>query len=192
MLVALLNVVLVGDQGAYWLNMRLFYFAIAAFTSYYLLTFWRLAPGTAHPALWAPFGRMLDSCMVLFTGAIHLSTLPASVIIGLDIAGVALVIVLMALSEDFNLVGVPNEPEAPAPSPEERVRQLANECGLTEREREVLEALVLTDDKNQQIADNLFISRRQLQRHVSNIYEKTGTMSRAGLILRASGESRTR
>ena len=60
MLIALLNVVLTGNPGPYWLNMCLFYCSIAAFTSYYLLTFWRLAPGTGHPALWAPFGRIIE------------------------------------------------------------------------------------------------------------------------------------
>jgi len=103
MLTALLNAVLIGNAGTYWLNMCLFYFAIAAFTSYYHLTFWRLAPGTGHPAFWAPFGRMLDSAMVLFTGAIRLSELPAAAVLGLDIAGVALIILLMAVNGDFNL-----------------------------------------------------------------------------------------
>lgn len=103
MLIALLNVVLIGNSGAYWLNMCFFYFDIAAYTCYYLLTFWRLAPGTRHPAFWAPFGRMLDSAMVLFTGAIHLSELSAPVVLGLDIAGLALVILLMAINGDFNL-----------------------------------------------------------------------------------------
>ena len=191
MLVALLNVVLAGEQGAYWLTMCLFYLAIAAFTSYYLLTFWRLAPGTRNPALWAPFGRMLDSAMVLVAGAVNLSALPAPVVLGLDIAGVALVIVMMALGGDFNLTEAPREAEEaePAPSPEERVQLLAAECNLTDREREVLEALVLTDKQNQQIADDLFISRRQLQKHIASIYEKTGSANRAGLIMRANGES---
>ena len=188
MLIALLNVVLIGEQGAYWLNMCLFYLAIAAFTSYYLLTFWRLAPGTRNPALWAPFGRMLDSAMVLAAGAINLSALPMPVVVGLDIAGVALVIVMMALDGDFNLAEAPTASEEPAPTLEERVRMLAAECGLTDREQEALEALVLTEGTNQQIADSLHISRRQLQRHVSSIYEKTGAANRAGLVMRASGE----
>lgn len=194
MLIALLSVVLVGDQDAYWLTMCLFYLSIAAFTSYYLLTFWRLAPGTGNPALWAPFGRMLDSVMVLIAGAVNLSALSAPVVLGVDVAGVALVIVLMALGGDFNLAKTSSESEEPEhlPSPEERVQLLAAEYGLTEREREVLEALVLTEDKNQQIADSLFISRRQLQRHISNIYEKTGAASRAGLIKLASDESQLR
>lgn len=103
MLVALLNVVLVGDAGTYSLNMCLFYLAIAAFTSYYLLTFWRLAPGTRRPAFWAPFGRMLDSAMVLLTGAVRLSSFPAPVVLGADIAGAVLVILLMSTGGDFAL-----------------------------------------------------------------------------------------
>ncbi len=128
MLIALLNVVLVGDQSAYWFNMCLFYFSIAAFTSYYLLTFWRLAPGTKHPALWAPAGRMLDSAMVLLTGALHLSSLSAPVVLGIDIAGVVLVIVLMVAGGDFSLhtpapeklpepVGEGTEREEPSAAP---------------------------------------------------------------------------
>ena len=188
MLIALLNVVLVGNQGTYWLNMCLFYFAIAAFTSYYLLTFWRLAPGTEHPAFWASFGRVLDSGMVLLTGAIHLSELPAAAILGMDVVGVALVIVMMAIGGDFNLAEAPRESED-APSQEKRVRMLASECGLTDREREVLGALVLTEKKNQQIADDLGISRRQLQNHISSIKAKTATETRAGLIVRVNGDT---
>ena len=42
---------------------------------------------------------------------------------------------------------------------------------------------MLTEDKNQQIADNLGISRRQLQTYISRIYQKTGTTTRAGLAM---------
>lgn len=131
---------------------------------------------------------MLDSGMVLVAGGIHLSELPVSVILGMDIAGVALVIVLMALGEDFNLTQAPREQEEPALTLEERVRLLADECGLTEREGEIMALLVLTEDKNQMIADKLGISRRQFQTYISRIYEKAGVTSRTGLITRVSGE----
>ncbi len=104
MLIALMTVVLVQSPGSYWLNMCLFYFSIAAFTSYYLLTFWRLAPGTGHPALWAPFGRIIDSGMVLIAGAINLSLLPAPVVLGVDIVGVIVVILLMFIGRDSILI----------------------------------------------------------------------------------------
>ena len=102
---------------------------------------------------------------------------------------ILLLCVLMALGGDFNLTQASAKPDGPALSLEERIQQLADECGLTDREQEVLTALVLTDEKNQQIADSLFISRRQLQKHISCIYEKTGTTSRAGLAMRVNGES---
>ncbi len=65
---------------------------------------------------------------------------------------------------------------------------LACEYSLTKREQEVLVDLVLTEKKNQQIADDLGISRRQLQTHISRIYKKTGTTTRAGLVMRVNGE----
>ena len=65
---------------------------------------------------------------------------------------------------------------------------LATQCGLTNREQQVLAELVFTEKKNQQIADGLGISRRQLQTHISRIYQKTGTTTRAGLVMRVSSE----
>ena len=51
------------------------------------------------------------------------------------------------------------------------------ECfGLTEREQEVLQILLLSDDGMQEIADSLFVSRAMLYRHVAALNEKTGTM----------------
>lgn len=82
---------------------------------------------------------------------------------------------------------VPVTPQGAAPSFEERALILADECGLTEREVEVLNALVLTEKKNQEIANNLHISRRQLQTRISHVYSKTGVTTRAGLVMRVSG-----
>lgn len=188
-LIALLNVVLISNAEAYWLNMCFFYFAIAAYTCYYLLTFWRLATGTEYPAFWAPFGRMLDSFMVLFTGAIHLSELPAPVVMGLDIAGLALIILLMAIKGDFNLTTTPVVPEivtvapeaVPKPSPEDALERMGVRYALTAREMDVLRKLLLTDDELQPIADSLNFSLRTLNRHITCIYQKTDTKSRVGL-----------
>lgn len=142
--------------------MCLFYFSIAAVTSNYLLTFWRLAPGTRHPALWAPFGRMLDSGMVLLTGAIHLSALPAPVVLGTDIAGIALVILMMAISRDLNLTEATAAPEIASPppeitpaapqllttiSPQEALERMRDRYELTAREADVLQKLLLTEDR---------------------------------------------
>ncbi len=65
-------------------------------------------------------------------------------------------------------------------TPVERIDPVI-EYSLTPREKEVFEILVSTEKKNQEIADELGISRRQLQNHISSIYNKTGAQSRAGL-----------
>lgn len=54
--------------------------------------------------------------------------------------------------------------------------------GLTKRERDVLEALVVSDDSVQDVAAALFLSRSTLYRHISSINKKTDTASRVALI----------
>ena len=53
---------------------------------------------------------------------------------------------------------------------------------FTERESEVFNRLVNTEDSIQMIAEKLYVSRRTLERHISAIYEKTGVKSRVGLL----------
>lgn len=53
---------------------------------------------------------------------------------------------------------------------------------LTPRESEVFEKLITTEDNVQEIADTLYISRRNLQRHIASVYQKTETKSRIGLL----------
>lgn len=54
--------------------------------------------------------------------------------------------------------------------------------GLTKRERDVLEALVVSDDSVQDVAAALFLSRSTLYRHIASINKKTGASSRVALI----------
>ena len=58
---------------------------------------------------------------------------------------------------------------------------MSEKYGLTQRERQVLEKLLFSEDSGQEISDSLSISRRVFQRHVASIYEKTKTKSRVGL-----------
>lgn len=77
----------------------------------------------------------------------------------------------------------PKEMESPKTSGRQSRMQRFAECfGLTAREQEVLQILLLSDDGMQEIADSLFVSRAMLYRHVTALNEKTGTKSRIGLI----------
>lgn len=69
------------------------------------------------------------------------------------------------------------------PTVEEEYRRIfAEQYDMTPRESEVFEKLIGTEDGVQKIANELYISRRCLQRHIASIYEKTGTKSRIGLL----------
>jgi hypothetical protein len=67
-------------------------------------------------------------------------------------------------------------------SDKEILKKLSEKFSLTPREAEVFGLLVNTEDGLQTIADNMYISRRTLERYVSAIYGKTGTKSRIGLV----------
>lgn len=179
-LAALLNAVLVGNAGAYWVNMCLFYCGLAATVSYYNLTFWRLAPGTRHPALWASMGRVLDSVVVLLSAPLQLGTLSTTAVMVIDMAGLAALIVLMAVNGDF-VFSAPPAPPAPAPDPETRLRGMAERYGLTPKETALLRELVLTEDKQEAIGRRLGVRVSTVQFHTTSLYRKTGASTRSGL-----------
>ena len=76
------------------------------------------------------------------------------------------------------------EGKSESPSPEkrqERLRAFAQEYQLTPRELDVLAAVTANEQPLKQVADDLGISLRMVQRHLTSIYEKTSTQTRAGL-----------
>lgn len=72
--------------------------------------------------------------------------------------------------------------EAPELSFDDRLDGFVATFGLTKRERDVLEALVVSDDSVQDVAAALFLSRSTLYRHIASINKKTGASSRVALI----------
>ena len=182
-LVALLNPALFGDPAYYTTNMCLFYLHLGASLSYYNLAFWRIAPRTGWPELWAGMGRIatnLFSALLTLTPVSHLS-MPAA--IGVDAVLFGVLVVSMAVGGELT-VARPAPPEAPEQTREQKLHAYCRRCAFTPRETEVFERLITTDDDLQGIADSLYISRRMVQRYVSSIYEKTETKTRLGLFQR--------
>ena len=172
----------------------LFYALLAAVLAWSALAFMSIAARAAQPAFVAATWRIVGELVTLagiLLQAVGIGELSLMTVLIATLVLLAVVVVAMVRGGFLTLSGsatdVMESPrEVAAVSPEEQVQLLANECGLTERERDVLVALVLTEDKNQQIADGLGISRRQLQNHIAHIYEKTGTATRAGLVMRVN------
>ncbi len=69
------------------------------------------------------------------------------------------------------------------PTPEERLQVFTEVYGLTPRESEVLAAVTADDRPLKQIAVDLGISLRVVQRHLTSLYQKTNTQTRVGLTM---------
>ena len=206
--IALLNAVLVGSE-AYTLNMCLFYVALSAVVVCYHMSFLPIALRTRRPALWAPFGRVLDSVVVGLSFLLGLSDLSQVAVLAIDIAALAAAIIAMAANGDLS-PGAPEQPKAPAAGPEKPAASeaasipetlpdaepespgivpdadpfetVSEKYGLTPAELRVFRELVLTEDKQAAIAENLSIKLRTVQANVTSIYKKTGVSTRAGLV----------
>ena len=171
------------------LTTTLFYALLGATLAWSGISFMSIATQSAHPALVASAWRVIAALVTLAGILVQAADdLPLMATLACSLVLLALLVLalvrggFLVFSEQSGQGTVPPR-EEPVPTPKERTQLLARECGLTDREQQVLAALVLTEDKNQQIADNLGISRRQLQTYISRIYQKTGTTTRAGLAM---------
>ena len=78
--------------------------------------------------------------------------------------------------------GEPVSAGVPELTLDERLDAFAVAFELTQRERDILEALVASHESVQDIAATLFLSRSTLYRHIASINKKTGASSRVALI----------
>ena len=187
--VALLSVlsILAVEAGASPLvGLVVFYLGSGCFVVFFTTLFVTMAPRMRTPELWAGMGRAANNvCAFTIAGASM-----AVVGMGPVTVMIASVLLLVAASLAFLLAGLfklPGDepgtvvPAPTAPTPEERRQAFIEAAGLTPRETDVLLAVTCDDRTLKQIAADLGISLRMVQRHLTSIYAKTGTQSRTGL-----------
>ena len=177
-----------SNEVSYFAGTALMYLYSGFYVIFFTVMFLDFAPKSSRPELWAGMGRIVRSFTVAAT------VLPAFNIYGavgttvLAVVSCLLsILILLVLLPYLSNAAVSLKPtekltsESPMLSPQERLNLYAQHCSLTPRETEVLEKLLTTEDGVQEIADNLYISRRMLQRYIASIYEKTETKTRLGL-----------
>ena len=77
-----------------------------------------------------------------------------------------------------------NPPTPAALSPEAQLERFARTYGLTPRETTVLAAVTQDERPLKQVAADLDVTLRTVQRHLTSVYQKTSTQTRAGLAVR--------
>ena len=185
------------------------FYMVAGFIIVYMnIKFWHLAPYTKNPELWASFGRILfvmeGFVSEIFIRCFKGKTFYSSLMLALFFAVVVYYVVkespykalgdwiLFENDYDSNNVIIKernstesNEDNADKKCDEfdkEHFLAYTKQHELTPRECDVLRSILTSEESMKNIADKLRISERMLYRYMKQLYEKTGTETRVGLV----------
>lgn len=181
-------VLVLEEGGSAWLCAVIFFLSSGFYAVYLTSSFLILAPLTKGPSLWAGMGRALNNAVALVIAIPSLALVQSGDIILIFIVDLVLFVgialsLFLVMSEASTWLTPASVKSTPTPalSLDERMGLFQETYHLTPREREVLEPVVTTEAPLKQVAIDLGISLRMVQRHLSSVYEKTGTQTRAGL-----------
>lgn len=173
------------------IGLIVFYLSSGFFVTFFTTTFLQLAPRMRTPRLWAGMGRAANNLCAFTVSGVSMM-LTQSGIAAVMIASLILFVLVSVAFVGAGLFRLPStvgEREAiqaglaaaAAPTLEEVQAEFISRSGLTPREEEVLRAVTADERPLKQVADDLGISLRMVQRHLTSIYSKTDTQTRAGL-----------
>ena len=184
---SVLSIVVLENGGSFLAGLIVFYLSAGFFVVFFTVSFMRLSTRMKCPKLWAGLGRAVNNICAFATGSLSLRLIRSENQMLRD--GVLLVLFVLISIAFFiysNALYIleKKEPESSGTKPgeEESLEMFAASFSLTEREKEVLEVLLVSDENVQDIAETLMISRAALYRHIASLNEKTGTKSRIGLV----------
>ena len=173
------------------IGLIVFYLSSGFFVPFFTTTFLQLAPRMRTPQLWAGMGRAANNLCAFTVSGVSMM-LTQSGIAAVMIASLILFVLVSVAFVGAGLFRLPStvgEREAiqaglaaaAAPTLEEVQAEFISRSGLTPREEEVLRAVTADERPLKQVVDDLGISLRMVQRHLTSIYSKTDTQTRAGL-----------
>lgn len=179
--------VILQFAGPFTAGLIIFYLSAGFFAVFFTASFMEIARYTKMPELWAGLGRAVNNLVAaVITGGslalLHSGNNIAITTIELLLFVLASVTAFIYTNMRRSFFEKLDAKDKNKLSNSERLQKLSEQFSLTPREAEVFGLLVNTDDSLQIIADNLYVSRRTLERYVSALYEKTGTKSRIGLV----------
>lgn len=200
----------VGDHQM--ARLSVFYIVAGFIILYMNIKFWHLAPYTKAPELWACFGRILfvfegvvcELFIKLFAG----KTFYSSMMLAFFFAVVAYYVIkesayktlgewilfengmyasdvnvdIKADSDGKNYETFHSDLNHGVDNQYDKLLSYSLKYELTPREKDVMKCLLESDESMKIIADKLEISERMLYRYMKQLYEKTGTENRIGLV----------
>ena len=178
--------------GAFIIGLIVFYLAAGFFVVYFTTSFINISYNMSWPSMWTGAGRAVNN---IGAGIVGIMTYVIPKTPGIMVMSILVIVLLVLISiavfvldsiqkrqyRHYDEENVTKD-EGVEVRKEKDIGAFADKHKLTAREREVLQKLLVSDGSVQDIADELYISRASLYRHISSMNEKTGTRSRVGLI----------
>ena len=173
--------------GPFMAGLIVFYLSAGFFAVFFTSGFMEISRHMRIPELWAGMGRAVNNITAAVIANFVLTLLASD-------SNLAVIILVLVFFVTVSVVAVIYTFQkktfmeqlitnaADVVDEKERLRKFSEVFSFTERESEVFNCLVNTEDSIQMIAEKLYVSRRTLERYISAIYEKTGVKSRVGLL----------
>ena len=139
------------------------------------------------PDLWAGIGRAVNNLAAVILSRSSLVLINSQGNLMVVVLVICLFVIVTIIASTYSLqrkvlIEKLGESKIVLLSKEEKLLKIKEQYTFTPREIEVFEYLTSTEDSVQDIANNMYISKRTLERYISSIYKKTGVKSRIGLL----------
>lgn len=179
-ILSVISVVITETCGPFLIGLIVFYLSAGFFVVFFTTAFIELSYQLKCPRLWAGFGRAVNNVCAVLTSGLSIWLLSGGRMLVVLVALVLFVLISICLlihSKQFEICHDRYEM-----SDEVKFSRFCEAFSITEREREVLGALLVSDENVQDIATNLSMSRAVLYRYIASLNSKTNTKSRIGLL----------
>lgn len=197
-LLSTICILTIVSGGAFLTGLVVFYLSAGFFAVFFTTAFVKISLKMENTRLWAGMGRAVNNLMAVLMGSWSLKLYSTENVLLITVLSLVLFVAISVLIFLYTMKNIQinraeiiennwdnltnSEKETNSTNETDKLQMFSENFSLTKREKEVLEALLNSDDSVQNIAAGLYISRAALYRHISNINKKTDTNSRVGLI----------
>lgn len=165
------------------IGLVVFYLSAGFFPVFFTTAFVNLSFEMKTPELWAGMGRAANNLCAVLMGTVFFSLFNSTNMLSNSIVIIILfVFVSIFMAIYYGKNSKKSYVAERLESDDNKMENFVQQFSLSKRECEVLETLLKSDKNVKEIAQELYISRAALYRHISNMNEKTDTKSREGLI----------
>ena len=187
MLLSTICIVVLKYSESLLIGLLIFYMTSGFFVVFFTASFMEIASYMKFPDLWAGLGRAVNNLAAVILSRSSLVLINSQGNLMVVVLVICLFVIVTIIASTYSLqrkvlIEKLGESKIALFSKEEKLLKIKEQYTFTPREIEVFEYLTSTEDSVQDIANNMYISKRTLERYISSIYKKTDVKSRIGLL----------